>query len=469
MNLKILAFIGVILGNEFLFIASAPAQGTVFTYQGQLSLGGAPASGSFDLTFTLYTKNSGGNPAAGPLTNAATAVTNGLFTVTLDFGAGTFTGPEYWLEVDVQTNGASGFIILSPRQQVTATPYAIYAPNSGEAQTAATASAVATNGTIPLSALPSAVVTNGENGVNITGTFYGNGAGMTNLPPPSVLNSPGLTSISVALNTPPSLSSNYVFYPLDVLTSSNFTVYGATLITNPFYPYQPLPNYQTGVTGARNVDITVMTLGFGIDGSQFIFQTWDYGQTSYISVDGYDNSTGFTVGNGDGASYVTVNLLTAGHHWIEIKNANNAFGVYVPITNGFFRNPPQNFQANTRLAVMGDSFVEGTPYYKWPDFIQEFGYGLNVFRLGEGGTGWNNVNPGSGYTNFLGRIGDLTNISPQYAIITGILNDGESGAPATSNAYWNQVYTTATAMKAALPYTQFAVCGIFPTPASPPD
>ncbi len=31
-----------------------PAQGTAFTYQGQLNAGGSPASGSYDLTFTLY-------------------------------------------------------------------------------------------------------------------------------------------------------------------------------------------------------------------------------------------------------------------------------------------------------------------------------------------------------------------------------------------------------------------------------
>ena len=30
------------------------AQGTAFTYQGQLSSGGNPANGSYDLTFSLY-------------------------------------------------------------------------------------------------------------------------------------------------------------------------------------------------------------------------------------------------------------------------------------------------------------------------------------------------------------------------------------------------------------------------------
>src|ERR1039458_2829118 len=74
--------------------STAFAQGTAFNYQGQLSANGAPANGSYDLTFTLYDSlNTPGNVHAGPLTNTATAVRNGLFAVTLDFGGNVFTGP----------------------------------------------------------------------------------------------------------------------------------------------------------------------------------------------------------------------------------------------------------------------------------------------------------------------------------------------------------------------------------------
>src|ERR1700731_4826802 len=66
----------------------AGAQGTAFTYQGQLNDGGNPANGSYDLRFSLFTVPSGGSLAYGFLTNSATAVSNGLFTVVLDFGAG---------------------------------------------------------------------------------------------------------------------------------------------------------------------------------------------------------------------------------------------------------------------------------------------------------------------------------------------------------------------------------------------
>src|ERR1700722_17194330 len=62
------------------------AQGTAFSYQGCLNDNNGPANGAYDLTFTLYATNTGGASVAGPVTNTATAVTNGLFTSMIDFG-----------------------------------------------------------------------------------------------------------------------------------------------------------------------------------------------------------------------------------------------------------------------------------------------------------------------------------------------------------------------------------------------
>ena len=103
------------------------AQGTAFTYQGQLQNNGSPASGSYDLTFSLFAINAGGVAVAGPVTNSAIAVTNGLFTAAIDFGAGVFTGGSNWLQIAVSTNGANTFSTLLPRQQLTPVPYAISA------------------------------------------------------------------------------------------------------------------------------------------------------------------------------------------------------------------------------------------------------------------------------------------------------------------------------------------------------
>jgi len=105
----------------------AQAQGTAFSYQGRLNFNGIPATGLYDLRFTAYAGLLSPSPVGGPVTLPAVPVTNGLFAVTLDFGAGLFIGPQRWLEIAVRTNGADSFVTLDPRQQVTAVPYATHA------------------------------------------------------------------------------------------------------------------------------------------------------------------------------------------------------------------------------------------------------------------------------------------------------------------------------------------------------
>ncbi len=111
---------------------SAFAQGTAFMYQGQLQNNGSPASGTYNLEFTLFnTTNISAVAIAGPVTNNAVFVTNGLFTVLIDFGSGVWNGQTNWLEIGVETNLASVFTTLAPRQQLTPVPYAIYAEKAG--------------------------------------------------------------------------------------------------------------------------------------------------------------------------------------------------------------------------------------------------------------------------------------------------------------------------------------------------
>ena len=114
------------------------AQSTALTYQGRLDAAGAPVSGVYDLSFALFDSASAGTQVGGVLTNAATAVSNGLFTITLDFG-NQFSGADRWLELGVRTNGDDAFATLSPRQLITATPYAVRASSALAAETATTA------------------------------------------------------------------------------------------------------------------------------------------------------------------------------------------------------------------------------------------------------------------------------------------------------------------------------------------
>jgi hypothetical protein len=65
-------------------------------------------------------------------------VTNGLFTVPIDFGAAAFAGQARWLEVGVRAGTSAGaFSVLTPRQELTVTPGAIFASTAATA-TAAT-------------------------------------------------------------------------------------------------------------------------------------------------------------------------------------------------------------------------------------------------------------------------------------------------------------------------------------------
>ena len=118
------------------------AQGTAFTYQGRLDSAGAPVTGLYDFQFNLHSVASGGSALTGAISLNAQPVTNGLFTVTLDFG-NQFPGAPRWLAMSVRTNGAGAFTALAPRQAITATPYAI------------TAGAIA--GTLPAGQLPANV------------------------------------------------------------------------------------------------------------------------------------------------------------------------------------------------------------------------------------------------------------------------------------------------------------------------
>jgi len=106
---------------------SLHAQGTAFTYQGRLNQNGSPATGIYDFRFTIYDTSGGANVVAGPLPQNGVVVTNGLFTTTLDFGAGIFTGPGRWLEIAVRTNGGPVFTNLAPRQPLLPAPYALHA------------------------------------------------------------------------------------------------------------------------------------------------------------------------------------------------------------------------------------------------------------------------------------------------------------------------------------------------------
>ena len=123
-------------------LAPGAPLGSAFNYQGRLIDAGSPATGNYDLRFSLYDDESSGGIVGAPLTNLNVTVSNGSFNTMLDFGSTIFNGTAYWFELAVRTNGsAAPFTALSPRQPVIPSPYAIYASSAGLAANVGTTSA----------------------------------------------------------------------------------------------------------------------------------------------------------------------------------------------------------------------------------------------------------------------------------------------------------------------------------------
>jgi len=120
-----------ILSAVLICSGKANAQSTAFNYQGRLQDGGTNATGNYDFQFTLWDSLTGGTqqPPPAPETRILSnvPVTNGVFTVQLDFGSLVWPGTDRFLEVSVRPFGYGGpYTILSPRQPITPTPYSIH-------------------------------------------------------------------------------------------------------------------------------------------------------------------------------------------------------------------------------------------------------------------------------------------------------------------------------------------------------
>ncbi|MEZ6244060.1 MAG: hypothetical protein R3B57_13580 [Phycisphaerales bacterium] len=100
---------------------------TAFTYQGELRKSGEPVNGTADLRFQLYI--TGGGSIGLPQTLTNVPVTDGRFSVELDFGATAFNlflGVPRELAIEVRSPAGVGtYTALTPRQQVSRAPYSI--------------------------------------------------------------------------------------------------------------------------------------------------------------------------------------------------------------------------------------------------------------------------------------------------------------------------------------------------------
>ena len=117
------------------------AQTSEFTYQGRLNDGGAPANGTYDLSFSLYDAETE-STSIGNRVVPNVPVTDGVYSVRLNFGALAFTGADRWLEISFRPAGGTEWALLIPRQKILSVPYSIRSLEAGVADSATNLSGV---------------------------------------------------------------------------------------------------------------------------------------------------------------------------------------------------------------------------------------------------------------------------------------------------------------------------------------
>lgn len=106
-------------------VAQVPIS-TAFSYQGRLEFAGTAVIGDADFEISLWDDEVGGAQVAGPQLLENVVLEDGLFTLPLDFGVDVFNGDARWLEIAVRSPAGGGlFAVLSPRQSISAVPYAL--------------------------------------------------------------------------------------------------------------------------------------------------------------------------------------------------------------------------------------------------------------------------------------------------------------------------------------------------------
>jgi hypothetical protein len=284
--------------------------GTGFTYQGKLIDGGVPANGAYDLQFKLYDALSGGAQVGSTLTQSSVTVTNGLFTVQLDFG-NVFNGTALYLEIGVALGGSGGpYTTLTPRQPLSPTPYALFASNTS-----------LFNG---LNAASFALASHTHWGQTWTGTgtgltLSGGSTGISGSGTSIGVHGSSIGTFGVGVSGTGSVSGTGVSGTggTGVYGSGSTGVYGTGTGTN-----------STGISGTGSTGVSGIGSNYGVYGDGVATNsTGVFGMTAYLNSYGVSGTN--TSGSGTGV-YGTGNTGVSGNGTSigVYGNSSSNYGVY---------------------------------------------------------------------------------------------------------------------------------------------
>jgi hypothetical protein len=261
--------LSALLGLTIGVAAHAQPLSNAFTYQGRLDSGGSPATGVYDFRFALFDSAAAGAQLGPTLCVDNLSVSAGTFATQLDFGS-QFAGQQRFLEIQVRQDtglncaSSTGFVILSPRQNLTAAPnslFSVTAANTSQLN-AQPASFYLNASNLTAGTLPDARLSTSVDLVNTVQTIA---AAKT------FTAAPAFTAAGAPFTvTSTTLVTNLNADRLDGLPSTDFvqttgtqTIAGAKTFSDPTYLNGFVGLGATSPIGLANFVVSQNTLGFG--------------------------------------------------------------------------------------------------------------------------------------------------------------------------------------------------------------
>jgi hypothetical protein len=356
--------------------APSASVGTAFTYQGQLKKNGVPVNGSCASYFNLFADAGGTNWLAATygIPNPVT-VTNGLFTVQIDFGSGAFQGDARWLQTVVKCLGDSDWTALS-LQPLTPVPYSLYSMKTAWGQSMGGTG----NGLYARSTDGNGLMGIGDAGMIINPIPLGLTAGVYGESPQAGVWGQTYASGGIGVEGANDSSGNY-----GQLGTSSYGVYGSSPAG-------------IGIEGVHTNTGNFADLG-----------TYSSGVRGYGVSTGSNGVTGVSSNGGDGVSGLAMASNKSGVYGL---NTNGGYGVFGSCAgSGCY-----GVYSNGDMRVTGNLQVDGqaTGFFPHPAFD----------------SGWQAVTPGQCISVAHNLGGDMNNYFVSLTFHTtdvGMSNSGDGG------------------------------------------